>query len=154
MSKTEDNRRALRLRTEAASQPRTTHGSGEFSNQSVAGRGGHIPDNAATPSLPNSATSHLHSTCRHSQAANRPELSTLGHHVTNQTEDDLVMQRYLNEVDNYKEFLVREQDERGHMNQVVGANLEEWNRRWDEMAQLRNSNQSKFLAGSHPESRC
>ena len=78
----------------------------------IAGRDGHIPNDDATLSLRNSAAGHLQSTRGHSHATNLTGLSALGHHVTNQTQGDLVMQRYLSETDKYKEFLVGSQDDR------------------------------------------
>lgn len=164
VSITQDKRGISTLGTKAASQSRTTHSSCDVSHQSgrssfenhtanlsnVAGRDGHIPKNPAYPSLRNSVTSHLQSTRGHSHATNLPGLSALGHHVTHQTQDDLVMQRYLVERDKYKEFLVGFQDEHGQ-SQVVGPNLEDWNRRWNDITKSRNNNQSKSFAGSYPE---
>lgn len=165
VSITKDKRGVSALGTKAASHSRTTHSSCDVSNQSspssfddhtanlsnVARRDGHIPKNSAYPSLRNSATSHLQSTRGHSHATNLPGLSALGHHVTHQAQDDLVMQQYLIERDKYKEFLVGFQDEHGQMSQVVGPNLEDWNRRWDDSTKPRNNNQSKSFAGSYPE---
>ncbi|MCJ1267626.1 hypothetical protein MMC22_007512 [Lobaria immixta] len=166
VSITRDKRGISTLGTKAASQSRTTHSSCDVSNQSslssfddhaanlsnVAGRDGHIPKNPAYPSLRNSATSHLQSTRGHSHATNLPGLSALGRHVTHQTQDDLVIQRYLVERDKYKEFLVSFQDEHGQGSQVVGSNLEDWNRRWNDITKPRNNNQSKSFASSCPES--
>lgn len=139
------------LDTKAAGQSPTTHGSYEVSDQCVASRDRHTSDNAATPSLRNSTTSRLHSTRGHSHDTSLPGFSALGHHVTNQAQIDLVMERYLGEKDRYKEFLVGCQDERGHQSQVVALNLKEWNRRWNEITQLRNTH-GMLLASSYPES--
>ena len=139
------------LDTKAAGPSPTTHGSREVSDQCVAGRDGHTSDNAVTPSLRNSITSRLHSTRGHSHDSSLPGLSALGRHVTNEAQIDLVMERYLGEKDQYKEFLVGCQDERGHKSQVVAPNLKEWNRRWNEITQLRNTHGMLF-ASSHPES--
>lgn len=121
------------LDTTAAGQSPTTHGSREVEDQCVAGREGHTSENAATPSLRNSTTSRLHSTRGHSHDTSLPALSALGHHVTNEAQIDLVMERYLEEKDKHREFLVGCQDERSHRSQVVALNLKEWNRRWNEI---------------------
>lgn len=165
-SRTGDKRGVFTPCPKSASPSRITQSFCEVSSQSrlsscgnhtanlamIAGCDGHNSNNDATLSLCNRAAGHLQSTRGHSHATNLTGLSALGHHVTNQTQGDLVMQRYLSETDRYKEFLLGSQDDRSQNSPRRRSTLEEWNYRWNESIPPRENNHSNFLASSRPKS--
>lgn len=125
------------------------------SKLTTAGRGGQSSNNSCISPFGKTTAGQSHSTRRSDPPPARPGPSALANHVAHQSHADLIMERYIGEKDKRKEFRDGYREEsRRPKTEGVARNLEEWNRKWDELTQSGTTNQCGFLVSEHIDVHC